>query len=216
MSDTAPIETPVAADPMTPAAAAAPSPAPTPAQAAAEDEFTFESTTDKKYPLCPEGVQKVVVDKAIFEMRDPHPQAKNPAKVPTVSLWLTTVDAKYADPATKEERGYRLFKTLKVSDHAKSNMLDFFQKVCGTAVPLKEVKNDDGTTSKRIYIGPRTIVKVDDADDEVHYPAFEGIEFSVTVSHETKEDGTKKDGVDAIVASSTEQKAMNAKLFAVA
>lgn len=215
MSDTAPTETPVAAEPTAAAnAVAADNAAPvTPPADPFADEFTFESTVEKKYPLCPEGVQKVIVDKAIFEMRD---NFQKTAKVPTVSLWLSTLDAKYKDPGTDEERGYRLFKTLKVSDHAKSNMFEFFQKVMGTPVPLKEVKNADGTTAKRIYIGPRSVEKVEggEGEEEIRYKQFENLEFQVTVAHETKDDGTKKDGVDSIIASSPEQKAANAKMFA--
>lgn len=215
MADATP-DTPVAADTIgdtVPAAPAATS------QAVEDDEFTFESTTDKKYPLCPEGVHKVIVDKALFEMRDPHPQAKSPAKVPTISLWLSTKDAKYEDPkAPGEMRAHRLFYSMKVSDFKdpKTKMPAFFQKVCGTPVPLKETKNDDGTISKRIYLGPRTTVKMEESADEIHYPQFEQLEFAVNVAHEEKDDGTKKDKVDSIIACTPEEKAMNAKLFATA
>lgn len=175
------------------------------------DEFTFESTVDKKYPLCPEGVQKVIVDKAVFEMRD---NFQKTAKVPTINLWLSTMEAKYEDPATKEQKSYRLFKTLKISDHKKANMLDFFEKVCGTAVPLKETKNEDGTVSKRIYIGPRKTVTDEEGKEEVHYPSFENLEFQVLVEHKIPEGGTeKKDRIAAIVAASPEKKAENAKFF---
>jgi len=175
--------------------------------AEAADEFTFESSEDRKYPLCPEGVQKVIVDKAIFEMRD------NFQKTAKVSLWLSTADAKYEDATTKEPRSYRLFKTLKVSNHAKANMSDFFPKVCGTGVPMKEVTNADGTKSNRIYIGPRSVIRKEDGEDEVHYKQFEHLEFSVLVSQEKKEDGTMKDKISALVPCSPEQKALNAKLF---
>lgn len=175
------------------------------------DEFTFESTANKKYPLCPEGVQKVIVEKAVFEMRD---NFQKTAKVPTVNLWLSTLDAKYKPEGSDEEKPYRLFKTLKVSDHAKSNMLDFFQKVCGVPVPLKDVDNADGTKGKRIYIGPRTVEKDDDGAEFVMYKQFENLEFSVIIVHEVPEGGTeKKDKIDTIIPCSPEQKAANEKLF---
>lgn len=209
-------ETPVA-DPLTPAAAptaATPSPAPTPAQAAAEDDLTFESSTDKKYPMCPEGAHKFIVKKAVFEMRDNFQRTE---KVPTITLHCFTVDAKYMDTSKNEERAYRLFETFKVSDHAKSNMLDFFAKVCGIPVPFKEVENADGTKSKRIYLGPKTKVTVEDKDDEIHYKQFENLEFMASVIHKEKEDGSGlKDKIDTIIACSAEQKAFNAKLFTAA
>lgn len=212
MSDTAPTETPVA-DPLTPAAAPAAA-TPSPAQAAAEDDLTFESSTDRKYPMCPEGAHKFIVKKAVFEMRD---NFQRTAKVPTITLHCFTVDAKYMDAAKNEERPFRLFETLKVSDHAKSNMFEFFSKVCGIAVPLKEVPTAEGGTQKRIYLGPKTNVKVENEDDEIHYKQFEGLEFMASVIHKEKEDGSGvKDKIDTIIACSAEQKAFNAKLFTAA
>lgn len=183
----------------------------TAATSSGADEFTFESTANKKYPLCPEGVQKVIVERAVFAMKD---NFQKTAQVPTVTLWLSTVDAKYKPEGSDEQKPYRLFKTLKVSDHAKSNMLDFFQKVCGTPVPLKETENADGTKSKRIYIGPRTVEKDEDGNEIVMYKQFEKLEFSVIIAHEVPEGGTeKKDKIDTIVPCSADQKTFNEKLF---
>lgn len=179
-----------------------------------DDEFTFESTADKKYPMCPEGVHKVIVEKAVFSMKDNYQQT---AKVPTITLWLVTREASYEDEQTKEKRNYRLFKTLKVSDHKKANMADFFDKVCGIPVPLKEVKKPDGTVAKRIYLGPRSVEKSDNDEEEVQYKQFENLEFSVLVEHKIPEGGTeKKDRISAVVACSPEQKQYNAKLFTTA
>ena len=177
----------------------------------ADNAFTFESAASKTYPLCPEGIQRVIVDKALFEMRD---NFQKTAKVPTISLWLSTLDAKYKDETSGEDRSYRLFKTMKVSDHEKSTMHEFFQRVMGTPVPLRETAAADGTVAKRIYIGPRTVETVEDGEDKVHYPAFENLEFIITVAHKKLDDGRTKDGVDSVVACNPEQKGLNAKLFA--
>lgn len=179
-----------------------------------EDEFTFESVVDKKYPLCPEGVQRVIVDKAVYEMRD---NFQKTAKVPTINLMLSTLDAKYEDPATKKQMSYRLFKTLKISDHKKANMLDFFQKTCGTAVPLKEAKKEDGTVTKRIWLGRPSTEKGKDDKEEVRYKSFENMQFSVLVENKIPEGGTEpKDKIAAIVACTPEVKAEHAKLFIAA
>lgn len=184
----------------------------------AEDDLfsfdsSFESVADKKYPLCPEGVQRVIVDKALFSMKD---NFQKTGKVPTITLYLSTLDAKYEDETTKEKRSFRLFETLKISDHKKSNMLDWFDKVCGTPVPLVEVTKADGSKPKRIWLGKRVTEKTEDGE-EVRYKAFEGIEYSVLIEHKIPEGGTdKKDKIAAIVAVTPEKKAEHAKLFTTA
>jgi len=180
---------------------------------AEDDVFSFdtgfESVADRKYPLCPEGVQRVIVDKAVFSMKD---NFQKTAKVPTITLWLSTLDAKYEDESTKEKRSFRLFETLKISDHKKSNMLDWFEKVCG-GMTYVEATKPDGQKAKRIWLGPRSVEKTEEGE-EIRYKVFDHIEYSVLIEHKVPEGGTeKKDRIAAIVACPEDKKAANKKLF---
>lgn len=165
------------------------------------DEFTFESAANKEFPLAPEGVHKVKVVRALFSMRENtfKPEA---GKQPTVQLMIQS-DQQYKPEGSTEVKNYNLFKTMKISDHEKSAMFEFFRDVLGTTVPLND--------QKKIVLA-RKIEKVEDGEDRVHLPQFEDLEFSVVVKHEKKDDGKIRDFIDTVLAS-PEQKASNALLF---
>lgn len=165
-----------------------------------ENEFTFASA-NKEYPLAPEGLHKVTVKRALFSMRDNKFQPEK-GKQPTVSLMMIS-DQKYKDESTGEERNYSLFKTMKISDHEKAGMYDFFKSALGMDVPLND---------KKQIVLRRHVEKVEDGDDRVHIPQFEGLSFSVLVKHKQGDDGEMRDKVESIVAT-PEEKGSNALLF---
>ena len=178
--------------------------------AAEDDVFTFESAANKEYPLAPQGQHDVIIARALFQMRENSfkPEA---GKQPTVQLMLQSRQQYKAEDGTM--KNYNLFKTMKISDHPKSGMFEFFRDVLGGEVPLVEVDNADGTKSKRIKLERKT-EKVEDGEDRIHLPQFENLEFAVIVKHEKKDDGSGKmrDFIDSVFAS-PEQKASNLALF---
>lgn len=164
------------------------------------DEFSFASS-NKEYPLAPEGVHRVTVKRALFSMRD-NKFAPEKGKQPSVSL-LCQSDQTYKDEATGETRTYNLFKTMNISDNEKSNFLKFFQSALGlTEIPL---------TGGRFTL-KRVIEKVEDGEDKVHLPQFEGMTFSVVVAHKKGDDGEMRDVIDSIFTS-PEEKAANQSRF---
>lgn len=165
-----------------------------------EDQLTFASA-NKEYPLAPEGLHKVSVKRALFSMKDNKFQPEK-GKQPTVSFMMVS-DQSYQDETTGEKRNYTLFKTMKISDHEKAGMLDFFKSVLGMDVPLNE---------KKQIVLRRHVEKVEDGDDRVHIPQFEGLTFSVLVKHKKGDDGEMRDKVESFVAT-PEEKAFNAQLF---
>lgn len=179
-------------------------------QGAEDDLFTFESAASKEYPLAPIGEHQVIVARALFQMRDNSfkPEA---GKQPTVQLMLQSRQQYKGEDG--QMRPYNLFKTMKISDHQKSGMFEFFRDILGTTVPLVDVKKEDGTVAKRIQLS-RKIEKVDGAEDRIHMGQFENLEFKVVVKHEKKEDGSGKtrDFIDSMYATPEQQKA-NADLF---
>lgn len=179
--------------------------APVTPQGAEDDAFTFSSTAAKEYPLCPEGPANVIVSRAQLVMK------KKPAKFvkatedankeyPYINLMLQT-DKKYEQDG--EQRPHNIFYSMKVSDHAKATMTDFFLSVLGTPVPL--------STEKTIKL----TVKKETRDDKqvTNFPQFVNMQFSIVVKHKASEDGSKTfDNVDSIFAT-PEQKASNAAMF---
>jgi len=177
----------------------------TASQGTTEDEFTFASAASKEYPLAPEGLHQVIVARALFSMKDAFKPKFAGEQSPTVQLMLQSRQT-YKDEESGLEKPYKLFKTMKISDHMDSGMFDFFQKTMGIAIPLKDKK----------IILKNKVEKVDGKDDQVKLPQFENLEFAVTVIHKMGDDGKKRDKIDSIVACSAEQKASNARLFSAA
>ncbi len=171
----------------------------------ANNQVSFPSSADKEYPLCPEGSSKVIVARALLVMK------KKPAKFlnegedpnkeyPHVQLMLQT-DKKYKDGDI--EKNNNVFYTMKVSDHKKATLVDFFKSVLGIDIPLSPEKTITFVTNKEMT----------EDSERMHLPQFENLEFDVVVKHRKSEDGSKTfDNVDSVFAS-PEQKALNAHLF---
>lgn len=187
--------------------------APTPQGQQDDDLFTFESAASKEFPLAPVGEHDVTVARALFSMRENSfkPEA---GKQPTVSLMLSSTK-QYNDDSSGEMKPYNLFKMMKISDHTKSGMFEFFRDIMGMTVPLVDVEKvaEDGTKTmaKKIQLA-RKIEKVEGGEDRVHMPQFENLSFKVVVKHETKDDGKKRDFIDSMYATPEQIKA-NADLF---
>jgi hypothetical protein len=165
-----------------------------------EDVFSIPSS-QKEFPLAPEGLHEVIVARATYSLRD-NTFAPEKGKQHTVSLMLQSKQ-EYLDETTQQKKHHNLFKTMKISDHEKSGMYDFFQSVLGMPVPLNEQKN---------IVLERKVMKLEDGGEKITFPQFENLQFSVIVKHEKREDGKTRDSVDSLFAS-PEQKASNAALF---
>lgn len=174
-------------------------------QGTEDDVFTFESAANKEFPLAPEGPHQVIVEKAIFSLKE---NKFKPAagKQPTVSLHLLSTQ-EYEDKETKNKRRYKLFITMKISDHEKATMFDFFNSVLGMPVPLTE---DKKITLANKKVKPK---EGEEGEEKIHLPQFENLEFSIIVKHKKGEDdGKMRDRVDSWFAT-PEQKVANAALF---
>ena len=166
-----------------------------------EDTLSFASA-NKEYPLAPEGIHKVTVKRALFQMRENSfkPEA---GKQPTINLMLVS-DQTYEDETTGEKRNYTLFKTMKISDHEKATLPEYFKSVMGMDIELND---------KKQIVLRRLIEKKEDGEDAVHFPQFEGQTFSVLVKHKKGDDGDMRDRVDSFVPGTAEEKAFNAAIF---
>lgn len=174
------------------------------AQTPGADEFTFPSSESREFPLAPEGVHQVQVSRALFKMRDPHPQSKLVGKQPAIQLMLESKTTYKGEDG--KERPYNLFITMTIGNNPKSNMYKFFQSILGIDVPLN--------ANKKITFTPPKVETVPDKEDNLHMTQFEDLSFSVIVKHEKKDDGSGKmrDFVETYFAS-PEEKALNAQLF---
>lgn len=181
-------------------------PTPTP-QGAEDDTFTFASTAQKDYPLCPEGPAQAEVTRALFSMKKKNPRYLKPGQDPNklyphVSLMLKT-DKEYEMDG--EKKPHNIFYGMNISDHKQSTMFAFFADALGlTPVPLND--------KKQIAIKPPVKEQTEDGVDRMHMDQFKGLKFGILVKHVEGDDGKTRDVADSIF-STPEQKAMNAKLF---
>lgn len=171
-----------------------------------DDVFSFDSAASKEFPLCPEGPSEVVVVRALFTMKKKQAKYLKPnedpnKEYPNVSLMLQT-DKMYEDEGQKKP--HNVFYGMKISDHKKATMYDFFHSAFGIDIPL--------SADKKIKLANK--IETDKEGKKlVHLPQFENIRFGVIVKHERSEDGSKTyDAVDSVFATA-DQKRANAALF---